>query len=126
MTISTTFAMLAVGLSAIGLFGTVAYSVGQRTHEIGVRRALGAQAVDVVSLVWTHAILLTLLGASIGTASALLLGESLRPLLFGVTPHDATTLASLVATLLLVCAAASLLAAWRATRIDPVTALRTE
>ena len=126
MTISTTFAMLALGLSAIGLFGTVAYSVGQRTHEIGVRRALGAQAADVLSLVWTHAILLTLLGASIGTASALLLGESLRPLLFGVTPHDATTLGSLVATLLLVCAAASLLAAWRATRIDPVTALRTE
>lgn len=126
MTISTTFAMLALGLSAIGLFGTVAYSVGQRTREIGVRRALGAQAVDVVSLVWTHAMLLTLLGASIGTASALLLGESIRPLLFGVTPHDATTLASLGATLLLVCAAASLLAAWRATRIDPVTALRTE
>ena len=124
MTMATLLAGLATGLAAIGLFGAVAYGVSRRTKEIGVRRALGAQAVDVLRLVWGHAFVLTLLGAAIGLGVALPASELLRPLLFGVAPREAGALAALTALLLAVCAAASLLAAWRATRIDPLAALR--
>ena len=124
MTMATLLAGLATGLAAIGLFATVAYGVTRRTREIGVRRALGAQAVDVLRLVWGQAVLLTLLGAAIGLGVALPAAELLRPLLFGVVPREAGTFAGLTALLLAVCAAASLLAAWRATRIDPLVALR--
>ena len=124
MTMATLLAGLATGLAAIGLFGTVAYGVSRRTKEIGVRRALGAQAVDVLRLVWGQAFVLTLLGAAVGLGVALPASELLRPLLFGVAPREAGALAALTALLLAVCAAASLLAAWRATRIDPLAALR--
>lgn len=124
MTLATLLAGLATGLAAIGLFGTVAYGVTRRTREIGVRRALGAQAADVLRLVWGQAVVLTLLGAAVGLGVALPAGELLRPLLFDVDPREAGTLAGLTALLLAVCAAASLLAAWRATRIDPLVALR--
>ena len=124
MTMAGLLASLATGLAAFGLFGVVAYGVAKRTHEIGVRRALGAQTVDVLRLAGGQAIVLTLLGAAIGLGLALAVGELLRPLLFGVAPREAGTLAVLTALLLAVCAAASLLAAWRATRIDPLTALR--
>ena len=124
MTMATLLAGLATGLAAIGLFGAVAYGVARRTKEIGVRRALGAQAVDVLRLVWEQAVALTLLGAAIGLGVALPAGELLRPLLFGVAPREGGRLAVLTVLLLAVCAAASLLAAWRATRIDPLAALR--
>ena len=124
MTMATLLAGLAAGLAAFGLFGAVAYGVSRRTKEIGVRRALGAQAVDVLRLVWGHAFVLILLGAAIGLGVALAASELLRPLLFGVAPREAGALAALTALLLAVCAAASLLAASRATRIDPLAALR--
>ncbi len=124
LAMATLLAALATGLAAVGLFGTVAYGVTRRTKEIGVRRALGAQAVDVLRLVWGHAFVLTLLGAAIGLGVALTVSELLRPLLFGVAPREAGVLAALTALLLAVCAAASLLAAWRATWIDPLAALR--
>ena len=124
MTMATLLAGLATGLAAVGLFGIVAYGVTRRTREIGVRRALGAQAVDVLRLVWGQAIVLTLLGAAVGLGVALPASELLRPLLFGVAPREAGTLAVLTAVLLAVCATASLLAAWRATSIDPLVVLR--
>ena len=124
MTMATLLAGLAAGLAAFGLFGTVAYGVARRTKEIGVRRALGARAVDVLRLVCGHAVVLTLLGAAIGLGVALPASELLRPLLFGVAPREAGALGALTALLLAACAAASLLAAWRATRIDPLAALR--
>ena len=124
MTMATLLAGLAAGLAAIGLFGTVAYGVARRTREIGVRRALGAQAADVLGLVWGQAVALTLLGSVIGLGVALAASEVLRPLLFGVAPREAETFALLTALLFSACAAASLLAAWRATRIDPLVALR--
>ena len=124
MTMATLLAALAAGLAAIGLFGTVAYGVARRTREIGVRRALGARAVDVLRLVCGQAVALSLLGAVIGLGVALPAGELLRPLLFGVAPREAGTFGVLTALFLAVCAAASLLAAWRATRIDPLAALR--
>ncbi len=124
MTMATLLAGLALGLAAVALFGTVAWGVARRTREIGVRRALGAQAIDVLRLVWGQALALTLLGAAVGLGVALAATELLRPLLFGVAPRAAGTLAVLTALLLAVCASASLLAAWRATRIDPLAALR--
>ncbi len=124
MTMATLLAGLALGLAAVGLFSAVAYGVARRTREIGVRRALGAQAFDVLRLVWGQALALTLLGAAVGLGVALAAAELLRPLLFGVAPREAGTLAALTALLLAVCGAASLLAAWRATRIDPLAALR--
>ena len=124
MTMATLLAALATGLAAIGLFGTVAYGVTRRTKEIGVRRALGAQAVDVLRLVWGQAVRCTLLGAAIGLGVALASSELLRPLLFGVAPREAGMLGVLTALLLAVCAVASFLAAWRATRIHPLVALR--
>ena len=124
MTMSALLASLALGLAAVGLFGAVAYGVARRTREIGVRRALGAQAVDVLRLVSGQAVVLTLIGAAIGLGVAVAAGELFRPLLFGVAPREAGTLAVLTALLLAVCATASLLAAWRATRIEPQAALR--
>ena len=124
MTMATLLAALAAGLAAIGLFGTVAYGVARRTREIGVRRALGARAVDVLRLVCGQAVAFSLLGAVIGLGVALPAGELLRPLLFGVAPREAGTFGVLTALFLAVCAAASLFAAWRATRIDPLAALR--
>ena len=124
MTLATLLAGLALGLAAVGLCGTVAYGVARRTREIGVRRALGAQAFDVLRLVWGQVVALSLLGAAIGLAVALAAAELLRPLLFGVAPREAGSLATLTALLLAVCAAASLPAAWRATRIEPLAALR--
>ena len=124
MTMATLLAGLALGLAAVGLFGTVAYGVARRTREIGVRRALGARTVDVLRLVWGQALALTLLGAAVGLGVALAAAELLRPLLFGVAPRQAGTLAALTGLLVAVCGTASLLAAWRATRIDPLAALR--
>ena len=121
---ATLLAGLAAGLAAIGLFGTVAYGVARRTREIGVQRALGAQAADVLGLVWGQAVALTLVGSAIGLGVALAASEVLRPLLFGVAPREAETFALLTALLFSASAAASLLAAWRATRIDPLVALR--
>ena len=124
MTMAALLAGLATGLAAIGLFGTVAYGVSRRTREIGVRRALGAQAHDVLRLVGGQAIGLTLLGAAVGLGVALAGSELLRPVLFGVAPRETATFALLTVLLVAVCAAASLLAAWRATRIGPLVALR--
>ena len=124
MTMATLLAGLATGLAAIGLFGTVAYGVTRRTREIGVRRALGATSAEVLRLVWGQAVVLTLLGTAVGLGVALAAAELLRPLLFGVAPREAGALAVLTALLLAVCATASLLAARRATRIDPLAALR--
>ena len=124
MTMATLLAGLATGLAALGLFGAVAYGVTRRTREIGVRRALGAQAHDVLRLVWEQAVRLTLLGAAIGLGLALPASELLRPLLFGVAPREPGVFAALTALLVAVCSAASLLAAWRATRVDPLAAIR--
>ena len=89
MILATLLAGLALGLAAVGLFGTVAYGVARRTREIGVRRALGAQAADVLRLVWGQALVLTLLGAAGGLGATLAAAGLLRPLLVGVAPREA-------------------------------------
>ena len=120
------FALVALLLAASGLYGLVAHSVTERTHEIGVRMALGAERSDVIRLVITHGLTMTIAGIVIGVAGAAALSKSLEGLVFGVQPMDPATFASVAVMLLCVSAAACYLPAWRATRIPPTTALRAE
>jgi putative ABC transport system permease protein len=120
------FAGLALLLTAIGIFGVMAQTVSQRTAEIGIRMALGAQARDVLRLVLGRAAVLTVAGVAIGTAFALGLTQVMTALLYEVEPGDPSTLATVAVVLTLVALLACFLPARRATRIDPVTALRSE
>ena len=120
------FAALALVLAAIGIYSVLSWTVRQRVREIGIRRALGAPTQDVLRMVVIEGLKPALLGVAIGLVSALALGRLMSALVFGVTPHDVATLAS-VSLILTVCAAmATLLPAYRATRVDPVVALRDE
>jgi putative ABC transport system permease protein len=120
------FAALALLLAAIGIYGVIAYAVAQRTGEIGVRMALGAARRDVFALVVADGLKLTAAGVALGLAVAAGVSLSLRSLLFGVEPLDPVTYAGVTATLALAALLACVLPAYRAARVDPMTALRTE
>jgi len=120
------FSGLALVLATIGLYGVVAYSVGQRTQEFGIRMALGAQRSDVIRLVLTQGLKLALAGTAIGIAVALALSSVLRQFLFGVRPADPVTIISVALLLTIVALAACWLPAFRASRIEPTQALRIE
>jgi putative ABC transport system permease protein len=120
------FALVALVLAALGLYGLLAYSVSRRTREIGVRVALGAQAADVRRLVLGEGLTLVAAGIAIGLAAAWVASRALDSLLFGVTAADPLTYALGPLVLAAVAAAASLLPARRATRVDPAVALRAE
>ena len=123
------FAVLALGLAALGLYGVVAHSVAQRTHEIGIRVALGAARGDVLRLVVGQGMALALIGVSLGLPSAiplLALTRVISDLTYGVRPGDPLTSAAIAALLAGVALAASYFPARRATRVDPVVALRHE
>ena len=121
-----TFAALALTLAAVGIFGVLSYTVSQRTREIGIRMALGAQERSVVGLVIRHAMLLVAAGLACGTIAALLLSKTMTTMLFNVAPTDPTTFATVAAVLAGVAMLASYLPARRATRVDPIIALRAE
>ncbi|HKO05864.1 MAG TPA: FtsX-like permease family protein, partial [Candidatus Acidoferrales bacterium] len=123
---SSLFAVLALLLACIGLFGLLSYEVTRRTQEIGIRMALGAQARDVLRGVIGHGILLAAIGAALGIAASLGLTRYLRTLLFGVEPSDPVTLTGVTCLLLAVALAACYFPARRATRVDPLVALRYE
>jgi putative ABC transport system permease protein len=126
MVLFTAFALLALTLGAVGIYGIVSYSVTQRTHEIGIRMALGARAGNVLSLIMKNGLALVLTGIVIGVGGALLLTRFLTTLLFGVTPTDRVTFVVVSLIFFVIAAVASLIPALRAMRVDPLVALRYE
>jgi predicted permease len=126
MTLLTVFAVLAVLLSSIGIYGVISYLVGQRTHEIGVRIALGAQRADVLRLVLGEGLKMTMLGVAIGFVAALALTRLMTEMVFGVSTTDPVTFAGVAALLVGVALFACYIPARRAMRVDPMVALRYE
>jgi predicted permease len=120
------FGALALALAAVGIYGTQAYLVGSRTRELGIRLALGASRVSVLALVLRRGLVPAIAGGAIGLVAAVALARAFRALLFDVEPLDPTSLAGGAAVLLIVATVAALGPARRASRIDPVRALRTE
>jgi putative ABC transport system permease protein len=120
------FGVLALVLATIGIYGVMSYSVTQRTHEIGLRMALGAQRTDVLRLILQHGILVSLLGVVVGVAASFGLTRVMASLLFEVTPTDTMIFAAVAFGILAIGAMATYLPAWRATRVDPLLALRYE
>jgi predicted permease len=120
------FAGSALLLAALGIYGVFSYTVVQRTREVGIRVALGAQSADVLKLVVGSGIRLSLAGTAIGLLAALALTPVLQSLLFGITPTDVETFAEVAILLTGVALLASYLPAHRATRVDPIVALRAE
>ncbi|HXU21138.1 MAG TPA: FtsX-like permease family protein, partial [Verrucomicrobiae bacterium] len=120
------FAAIALVLSAIGIYGVISYVVGQRTHEIGIRLALGAHPGDVMRLILGQATRLALIGVAIGIAAALALTRLMTKIIFGVNAHDPLTFAGVAFVLVIVALAACYIPARRAMRTDPMVALRYE
>jgi putative ABC transport system permease protein len=120
------FSTLAATLACVGIYGVISHLVSQRTHEIGVRLALGAQPAEMMRLILGQGGRMALLGTALGTVAALGLARLLSAQLFGVTAHDPLTFAVVAALLMVVAVAACYVPARRAMRVDPLVALRHE
>ncbi len=126
MTLLTIFAGIAIALASIGLYGVMSYSVSQRTREMGIRMALGAQRRDVLQLVIRRGMLLTMVGVGLGLAGSFGLTRLISSLLFGVSATDIGTFGAVSSLLFVIALLACWLPARRASRVDPIVALRTE
>jgi ABC-type antimicrobial peptide transport system permease subunit len=126
MTMLGVFAVVALVLAAVGVYGVIAYSTAQRAHEIGVRVALGATRLDVLHLVLGDGLRIGALGTAIGIAAAAAASRLLSGLLFGVSPYDPLTFVALPAGLLSVALLASWIPARRALAVEPIAALRAD
>src|SRR6185295_5328397 len=126
MLLMTLFGGLALLLSAVGIYGLLSYAVTQRTQELGIRMALGANVADVLKLVLRQGMTLAIVGEAIGLVGAFALTRLMRGLLFGVTPNDATTFVIVAGVLAVVALLACYIPARRATKVDPLIALRYE
>ena len=120
------FAAVAMILAGVGIYGVMSYSVAQRTHEIGIRMALGAQTGAVLKLAVGYGMKLVIIGIAIGLIAAFALTSVMSTLLFGVTATDPTTFTLISLLLVAVAALASYIPARRATKVDPIIALRYE
>lgn len=122
----TVFGILALTLTAIGIYGVIAYSVAQRTREVGIRMALGAQKKDVLKMILTQGLWLVIWGAVIGLVACYWLSRLVASQLYGVSAYDPLTLMSTVVVLIAVALLAAYIPARRATKVDPLVALRYE
>ncbi|MBV8136167.1 MAG: FtsX-like permease family protein, partial [Deltaproteobacteria bacterium] len=120
------FAALALVLACVGIFGVISYLVGQHTHEIGIRIALGGQRRDVLRLILGRGVQMALIGVTVGIAGSLVLTRLMAKLLFGVSAYDPLTFLAVATLLILVALAACYIPARRAMRVDPIVALRHE
>jgi ABC-type antimicrobial peptide transport system permease subunit len=123
---ATDAGLLSPELAAVGVYGLTAYAVAQRTREIGIRVSLGARPAQVVHEILAQGLRLCLAGTALGLAGAFFLARFLRSLLFGISPSDGPTILVVVVTMTAVVVAATYLPAVRASRIDPILALRHE
>jgi ABC-type antimicrobial peptide transport system permease subunit len=126
MTLLTIFAGIAIALASIGLYGVMSYLVSQRTREMGIRMALGAQRRDVLQLVIRRGMLLTMVGLGLGLAGSFGLTRLISSLLFGVSATDIGTFGAVSSLLFVIALLACWLPARRASRVDPIVALRAE
>ena len=124
--LSSFFGALALALACVGLYGLLSYEVMRRTREIGIRMALGAQRADLISMVVWRGIILAAAGTAVGAAAALAIGKLLKSLLYGISPVDPVTLAGVAVLLVSVALFAAFVPARRATKVDPMIALRYE
>jgi ABC-type antimicrobial peptide transport system permease subunit len=125
-TLLTVFGLLALGLAAMGLYGVMAHAVNRRMRELGIRMALGAQAGNVLKLILMQGLMLALIGVGIGLLAAFALTHWIESMLFGVRPADPLTFTTIAVGLTLVALVACYIPARRATKVDPLTALRHE